>query len=345
MGVGTKEQVAAVRRLVREQVAAVEHLEADALRPTLKVLAAARAELREDLSRWVKSIDKPTDAFTAHRMRVMLRSLEATIETLGINVQAMIDHRAIKATALDRDMLSGLNKGRATTGVLAVKNLETEIARLGHIFGDSIVGPQIETTAILARGKSLLYKREVTSAARYGRDVADDLRFQLSIGVARGETFEQLVQRLRRLGGPTGPVAVRGIFGHPGAIVEDIPEGLFKRYEYFARRLVRTEMMNAYNTQHREGIRQLNEERDRGDPEWLRRSDAAADGRVCRDICRPLDGAIARVGGVFNPGGYDGPPYHSNCRCVELAWLATWPKIGEISSDWKGSAERSAPAL
>lgn len=341
----TREQVDGVRRLVREQVAAVEHLEPAALKPVIEVFAQARKELQDDLRRWMRDVEDPTEQFTAYQWRVMLRSLEATLDTLGIKLEDMIERRPVRATKVERAMLDGLRKGTRHTGALSVKALESEIVRLGHIFGQSLVGPQVDQAIVLARGDRLLFKSKAlpSSAARYGGTVAEDLRFQLSVGVARGETFEQLVQRLRRIGGPTGPVAVRGIFGHPSAIIEDIPEGLFRRYRHFAERLVRTEMMNAYNIQHREGIRLLNEERAKGDPEYLRRWDASADSRVC-DVCRWLNGKLARIGADF-PGGYDHPPAHPNCRCVELAWLASWPEIEEISSRIKGAAERSAPAL
>lgn len=343
----TREQVAGVRRLVREQVAAVERIEPEAIKPVLEVLTEARRELREDLRRWMATIDNPTDTFTAHRMRVMLRSLEGTCKALGVKLDEFVDGRAVHATRAERALLDGLRKGTRETGALSVKALETEIGRLGHLFEQSLVGPQIDQAIVLARGDRLLFKsgRIPSSAARYGGNIADDLRFQISVGVARGETFEQLTQRLRRIGGPTGPVAVRGIMGHPGAIIEDIPEGLFVRYRHFAERVVRTEMMNAYNIQHREGIRLLNKERSPGTPEYMRRWDATADARVC-SICRRLHDTLAPIGGDF-PGGYDHPPAHPNCRCVELAWRPDWGGTGasEASEAKSESATEHAAAV
>lgn len=301
----------------------------------------ARKELRADLLRWMSRIDDPTERFTAYQMQVMLRSIEGSLDALGIRLKDMTEAgRHPTATMLDRALLEGLHKGDKAVAPLAIKNLEHEIVRLGHVFGEKLVGPQIDQAAALARGNKLLYRRFDTSARRYAGKIGEDLRFQLSVGVARGETFEQLVQRLRRLAGPTGPVAVRGVLDHPNAIVEDIPEGLFSRYESWARRLVRTEMMNAYNDHHRAGITVLNEDRPKGAEEWVRRSDAAGDARVC-SLCRYLDGKIAKVGGTF-PGGEPGPPYHPCCRCVELAWLMSWPEVGQISTSIKPATERSS---
>ncbi len=321
---GRKEQAAAVRRLVREQVAAAEQLEPLAVRPVLEVLLEARKEMRQALREWIATVDDPLERFTAHKLQVMLRALEGPIETLGIRLRDWVEPgRRPVASALDRAMLDGLRTGARKTGMLAVKNLETEIVRLGHIFGQSLTAPQLDIAAIIARGNKLLFRGEESSAARYAGKVGEDLRFQLAVGVARGETFEQLTQRLRRLGGPTGPVAVRGIFDHPSAIIEDIPEGLFKRYVGSAERLVRTEMMGAYNINHREGIRTLNAERDKGDPKWLRRCDEAMDARTC-PMCHEMDGKILRKN--------EGPPWHPNCRGIELAWREDWPEFGGISS-------------
>jgi SPP1 gp7 family putative phage head morphogenesis protein len=337
----TRAQAAAVRNLVRENVAAAERVENAAVRPLIEVLLEARKELREDLAKWMATVENPEARFTAHQMRVFLRSIEGTLETLGIRLNSMLDGRPV-ASVLDRVMLEALRTGSHAVGALSVKNLEHEIAKLGHIFGRDLIAPQIDTAAVLARGDKLLLKRYPSSARRYAGKVGEDLRFQISVGVARGETFEQLVQRLRRLGGPSGPVPVRGIFGNPNAIVEDIPEGLFARYESAARRLIRTEMMHAYNIEHVEGIRVLNATRDPDEPPYLRRCDAAADSRVC-PLCRSMDGVIVPVGKDFSPG-YGNPPFHPCCRCIELAWRADWPAV-EIPGGVKPATERSRPAI
>jgi SPP1 gp7 family putative phage head morphogenesis protein len=188
----------------------------------------------------------------------------------------------------------------------------------------SIVGPQVEVASVVARGKNLLFRKFDRSAARYAGDVGEDLRFQLAVGVARGETFGQLVTRLQKLGGPKVHATTRGGVN----VFEHISDGIFARYKYMAERVVRTEMMHAYNRIHEDAIRQANADRPKGDPEYIRRWDATRDGRVCTE-CRWLDGAQAPIGKDFK-GGYDGPPAHPNCRCVVLAWRVDWPDLGPL---------------
>ena len=60
MSRATEQQVAAVRRLVREQVATVEILEPQALAPTLRVLVAARDEMRKELADWIRTVEDPS---------------------------------------------------------------------------------------------------------------------------------------------------------------------------------------------------------------------------------------------------------------------------------------------
>lgn len=326
-----RKQVEAIERLVAEQVGAVEHLEAGMLRPMLDVLNEAKRELQRDLRKWLSTVEDPTERFTAHHMRVMLRSIEGAISKLGVRLEDWINHRPLKATKLERAALEGMRAQQHKIGALAVKSLDSEIVRLGHVFGQSLVGPQLDVAAVVARGDRLMMKRFPSSAARYSMHTAEDLRFQIAVGVARGETFEQLVQRLRRIGGPTGPIAVRGIFGAPGAIIEDIPEGLFRRYRHFAERFVRTEMMKAYNTMHDASIKLANDERRPGSPKFERRCDETMDGRTCA-FCMSMHGKIMREN--------EGPPWHPNAVFAGSTFVSYGDLKEIVKARYRGAAIR-----
>lgn len=298
------EQVDAVRRLVRESVQAVDALVLPALRAVVPALVQARDELRSDLQSWLATAKNGADRFTAADKQAALRSLEGALERIQ---------------DLHPAMASALAGQRHATGPLAVSNLDNEIRRLSAIFGGGVpVIPNIKAAAIIAQGDKLLWKRHETSAKRYAGAIGEDIKHLLSVGVAKGESFDQLVNRLRRIGS-AGRTA-RPI--EPGADSAEIAGGLFGRYRWWAERLVRTEGMNTYNAMHDESIAYANENRPDGDEEYLRRWDAAADARVC-PTCAGLDGKVATIDGTF-PGGYSSPPAHSCCRCVCLAWLRRW---------------------
>lgn len=298
------EQVDAVRRLVRESVQAVDALVPPALRAVLPALVQARDELRSDLQDWLATAKNGADRFTAADRQAALRSLEGALERIQ---------------DLHSAMASALAGQRHATGPLAISNLDNEIRRLSAIFGGGVPAiPNIKAAAIIAQGDKLLWKRHETSARRYAGAIGEDIKHLLAVGVAKGESFDQLVNRLRRIGS-AGRTA-RPI--EPGADSAEIASGLFGRYRWWAERMVRTEGMNTYNVMHDESIAHANENRPDGDEEYLRRWDAAADARVC-STCNSLDGKVTTLDGTF-PGGYSSPPAHSLCRCVVLAWLRRW---------------------
>lgn len=298
-----REQVEAVERLVRESVASVDAIAPDALRAVIPALREARDELRRDLQEWIGTIPDGANRFTAYEKTKTLRAIEGALER--------VRHLA---PALGK----GLEVARDATGPLSIANLETEITRLGSIFGTMLTVPQIDTAAVIAKGDRLLWKRHEKSAARYAGAVGDDIKHLFAVGLAKGETFDQLITRLRRISGGRG----LGTAGDPAG---DIASGLFTRHKHWADRIVRTEMMHAYNVQHDAAITAVNDARPEGEEEYLRRWDSSPDGARC-PLCAELHGKVAKIGKEF-PGGIMNPPRHPHCRCVVLAWLARWGHV------------------
>ena len=299
------DQIGAVQRLVRESVAAVDALAPEALRAVLPALRAVRDELQGDLSEWLQKAPAGDTRFSALAKMQALRSLESTFARIA---------------ELNPAMERALTIGRKASGPLAIANLDTEIARMSAIFGHGVPTiPDIKTAAVIARGDKLLWKRHEASARRYAGNVGDDIKQLLAQGVAKHDTVDQIVRRLRQLGGgqrKPGPI-------DPGQDAHVIAGGMFQRHKFWADRLVKTELMFAYNVQHDVATEQLNAGRLDGEPAYQRKWDASADMRVC-PICKGLDGQIAPIGGAFR-GGYS-PPAHPMCRCVVLAWLPRWSK-------------------
>lgn len=301
-------------------------LDEQALRAVLPALVDTRAELRPGLARWLDQVRDGDKRFTAQAMRNALVNLEGAF--------------VVARERLGPEMLASLEDFGGRAGRLSLANLEFELARFSSVFGMSVHPTQIPTAAVLAAGDRQLIPRYRTSAARYAGRVLEDMRHQFAVGVARGETFHQLSNRLRRLGGPRGLVALRGVAGDPGAIVEDISEGLFRRYRHWSERVVRTEMIHAYNLQHLGGIEALNEQRDEDEEPFGKRWDATLDARVC-PICRGLDGKVIAVGAAFGersnygaePVTYQHPPAHPNCRCTVVAWHPSWAEVEGVSAE------------
>lgn len=310
MTTDTTERADSVARLVRESVHRVDAIAPDAMRALAPFLKRARDELQGELAEILGKAD-PDERFTAYQRTLALRSLESTFERIE---------------ELDPAMAKALGIGRNATGAIAVSTLDEEVRRLSAIFGDGVPHiPQLAHAAIIAKGDALLWKRHTTSAARYAGALGDDLRAQLAIGLAKGETFAQLAQRMRKL-----DPATRGAMGwDPQGMSAAISDGMFHRWRHWADRVIRTENMHAYNTQHDLAIQALDDEREEDEEPWLRRWDASADKVTC-ERCKALDRTVTTVDGVFK-WGYKCPPAHPYCRCTVLAWRASWGDMrGEV---------------
>lgn len=300
----TIEQVA---ELLDGLTARVARLPNATIQAFLPVLREAEKELAGDLARYLARVGAE-EKFTAQAMRNALLQIRGALE--------VIDNMGPK---LEKRLVRGGNHA----GTVAVSDLAAELALFGEMFGSSIRPVALDQAAIIARGNKMLIPQFRNSAARYAGQVGLDIRRHLAIGVMRGETVEQLTKRLVKLGGPRGLVALKGKLGDAGAVAEQISEGLFARYEYWAARVVRTEVIQAYNHHADTGLRELAKD----DPGMRSRWDAAQDYRVCI-VCKNLHGVTIPVGGTF-PGGYKFPPAHPNCRCALVAWHVEWPEMIE----------------
>lgn len=291
---------AALDEQIAAEVAALPRSTLDALLPALQ---DARKELQRDLARWLGKNPNANERFTAYRYRLAISQMTAALK---------------KISGLEPAMLSALDAGGRRAGVLATKHVVKQVDLYAQRFEGAAYPLPLDAAAAIAESRSFLIPRFRSSAARYAGNVRDDIQHQLAVGMLKGETIDELTDRLVKLGGPKGLVALRGMKGRPGAKVEYIAEGLFKRYRYWAERVVRTEVLSAYNATADASLRQYAKD----DPEIKRRWNAAGDWRTC-DICRGLDGAVAALGKAF-PGGYSNAPAHPNCRCNIGPWKDRW---------------------
>jgi SPP1 gp7 family putative phage head morphogenesis protein len=268
-----------------------------------EVLDAAEKELSHDLGKWLAS-HKGDDRFTPQVYRNALVQIRGTLDHLR--------------NSTDDGMASALQYGGAQAAKLATSHLIREVMTFSQRFEHSVRPIAFEAASVIAEGKKTLWPGFKNSAHRYAGQVGDDIRKQLAIGLVRGETLDQLTDRLARLGGPKGYVYLRGRPGSPGSRGEMIAEGLFKRYRHWAERLAVTETVNAYNETAMIGMAELEEH----DPGYYKRWDAAIDGRTCQ-FCKQYDDLVTPIDKPFE-GGVDHPPLHPRCRCAVVVWRKEW---------------------
>jgi hypothetical protein len=310
-----------VQSLLAMQAEQLEHLSQAEMVAVDGVLRQAKRETAAEVSgmirQWPNDWSGRFDAQQARNAMAMGRRVQGRLAQLGIGDTV--------ANAL-------ADQGLEAAG-MSVSNLERELAVFGEIFDGSVHPISIDKAALIAEGSGLQIHKYRNSAARYQGQVLNDLKSQISIGLARGETFDGMTSRLARLGGPTGIVALRGARGEPGAVTEVISEGLFRRHRYVAERLIRTEGIHAYNEIHERALSaEARREVDDDDADGLetdledrlqKKWDATADRRLC-PVCRELDGQVVEVDGLFYPLQIRHPGAHPNCRCTIVPWRLRW---------------------
>lgn len=277
------------------------------LRAFAPVLQQARLEVEKQLAAVLAKLPPPGSAgyiqpFTAHQLRATLLQLRE-----GMN--------AITAAQKRLGTLGAASYPR--TAKTAQDHTATELRLLSTRFESGLTPvPLVQAARLSTR---LVADRYSRSAARWGLNANSDLRARVALGLVRGETIEEMTYRLlgrgnvRLYGQQPGPVQARVI-----------SEQLFRKYEFEARRLVRTEVINVYNAAKVDIIKQAHDE----DSEVMQRWDAALDARTCA-LCRELDHVVVPVDKAF-PGGWGHPPLHPHCRCAVVIWKSSWNEAGRV---------------
>jgi SPP1 gp7 family putative phage head morphogenesis protein len=292
----------AVQGILDNTAAEIASLPNSSLRAVAPALHAARLELEKDLRRLLSQVDGDSK-FTAQQYRNALVQLRGALEAIE---------------KLDPSLAAILNKGTDTAGVLAVKTVQRDLASFSQIFDQTIKPiPLIAVNAIIEdNGRRTQIVRNKASAARYAGAVGDDIRKQLAIGMIRGENFRQLTKRLI---GPGSGIDFSKISGTGlASLAGAISDKQFRRYQAWASRIVRTEILNAYNGAADDTIEALNQL----DHRIMRRWNAANDARTCAQ-CAGLEGEVVPNDSDFSGGIYR-PPAHPNCRCGVCAWRSDW---------------------
>lgn len=271
-----------------DEAAALPRPAMDALVP---VLVQARRELDRDLRAWVAS-GRSRARYTAASYRQSLLGIHAVLRTIELRLGPSLFHALL------------------THGAAARALARTHAAREFGAFEPSLLpAVPVRLAATLATARHSPLERYSRLSGRYAAEVLRDLHRELAVGVTRGETGDQLLERLTA----TGRAAVRnGLVG--GAWIV--------RAEYRAERIVRTELASAYDTE----VGDLYHDLRQDFPDLKRRWDAHADGRLC-GRCQELHGRVIDPAKGETFEGLDGPPLHPNCRCRAGLWRDEWARL------------------
>lgn len=292
-------------------------MEAKALAALVPAMAAAQKELSHDLAGWLaklgpNAIDQKFTPAHLKQIQTLLGVAQAKASLTGAGYP-YASFPMVAAKAVQDAM------GKQMPQKLAAQTLEGQLVALHAKFAD-LPSPQLVHAALIAKGDHMVVNQFKNSSARYAGQVGQDLKFQFGVGLAKGETIQQLTKRIAGLSGFQKAVDA----SHPQHAGGAMAGGLTKRYHNWAQRLVRTELNQAYNKTALDGIKVAHTLDDRIVMMW----DATNDMRVCL-YCRALHGKKAAPGKSF-PGGHMQPPAHPNCRCALVSWMEDAWDDGEV---------------
>lgn len=256
----------------------------------LNVLKQAEEELEGALGAWLKTIPDGGERFTALHYRqalVQIRGIRVSFGKVGKSLSENVKRAGEKAQELSGEHL------KKEWEHFEYRPLPIEVAgRLGTL------------------EKTLLHRYRKLGSL-YSKETRKWITKQLAVGVLKGETFDQLTNRLVRLSGPK-----RLILNKP--LPKQIARGILSFPRYRASMIVRTEALSAYNFGHLHSIKTLSKKV----PGLKKRWDSTLDRRGCL-VCRGLDNEIQEVSEVFSSGDLY-PPQHPHCRCTVVAWMKHW---------------------
>lgn len=192
---------------------------------------------------------------------------------------------------------------------------------------------QASVMSRLANGtRSSLLAQHETSVDRYKTAMIMQMERRMMVGLLENQNVDQVVDNLVSLKGPRGRVSIRAKLAE-GKVVrlaeEDIEEGLFVRYRYWAERIVRTETANAYEEA---GLRSLYEAKN-DLPDMQKKIMAVFDNRTAADSIA-VHGQIRPLDGMFIDGAgrqYLRPPARPNDRETVIPWRPEWTESPETT--------------
>ncbi|MEY5061177.1 MAG: Phage Mu protein like protein, partial [Planctomycetota bacterium] len=181
-----------------------------------------------------------------------------------------------------------------------------------------------------------LLRQMPTSVDRYGAAMIGEMEGMIRVGLTMGASMDDMIGWFTGHGGPKGKVSLRATVTPSGVVrleEADIPEGLFERKRYWAERIVRTEVLRAYNGARQEAFEAI---RATDFPDLKKKIVAILDSRTAEDSIA-VNGQVRGLGELFVDGAgrqYLYPPARPNDRETTIPWR----------DEWGGAASRARPS-
>lgn len=305
-----------------------------------------------------KANEKLVDAFLLHTVDLMrvgegIRGeILLMLQDLGRDLQRQLDDASLGKKTLTPYMQKRINAlikqtnstiataYRQANRSLAEHLLEvgvyaqtTAVALIASVFGKEVTAKVASVALTMQDMKQLTSDVMIQGApssewwAKQSRDTMMRFRREVQMGIAQGETNDQIVSRI--LGNPTGRRTVISLPSGKTRILYERDAGILNISKREATALVRTSILTVSNAVH-EAVYQENQDILQG-----RALHVTLDSRTT-PICR------SRSGGAWNFNGdplpqsriqipFPGPPpYHYNCRSILIPIVKSWNELANL---------------
>jgi hypothetical protein len=285
----------------------------NAMRNLARSLRDGQKELERRLRREARRHGGPDARFTGAQLGAYRAQLDLSLRYVQGRIQGLTV-AAARAAAVN-----GWQSTAQTLGALEAA------------FTGSVAPLRIDTAAMMNRGlrgvRASVLRRTATSVDRYGLRTIGAYERTIGQGLLVGASQSEMIDALVGRGGPTGVVSMAAVEVSPGVVkrvrLEAIPEGLFRRYRYWATRIVRTEVANAQNAA---AVAALESAKANDFPDMQKKILAMMDARTAPDSIA-VHGQIRETDAMFRDGAgreYLHPPARPNDREAVIPWRPEW---------------------
>lgn len=264
----------------------------------------------------------------------------ATDRFTGASAEAYLQHCRV-VTEYVTERIAGRTQAQAKAAIAqSLVTTATTLEGLEQRFTGITPSLRLREAAAMratATGAQGMWARQFpTSMDRYGSHMIGEFENIMRAGMLSGASIDDMVAALTGHGGPKGTVSLKATVGPNGVIrtqEAEIPEGLFVRHKYWAERLVRTELLRAYNVARQAGL----EESAKDMPDLQRKILAVLDKRTAKDSLA-VHGQIRGIRDNFVDGAgrsYLHPPARPNDRETVIPWRPRWDASAANTSEWE----------
>ena len=296
-------------KLIDRQGRALLRLERHAMKDMAGIYMSARSDLLDKLA----AIAPGAQPFTEREALATLRRLEDGIRIMEGEMDTMLIDNTSASVRLSLEHVGA----------------HFALAKMPPAIWDGAKGPVVRR---MATYQQLAAHRFESSVRRYGTVMLNKFRQQIMTGLVAGETMDDITRRIRKQV-PAGSPIWREWSRTYGT--DRVRKPILGGAWYNAERIVRTELIDAYNTSNVISIKETNALAAKYDlAVWGEWSAALESGRVCQ-YCRGYHGETRPPGESF--GTYMGDPVykptvHPHCMCViypRTVDISTGKPIGE----------------